>query len=126
MEGVLHCAGPGIPEHDSGDYRCNGKSLLDGCAGGERRGLSGISVQWGVLGAVAGGRLVVMGVEIGETGTIDRGKVSAKRGTAVRYHSLRSTYYLSPEYGRHNGAESIGIFKGNKLVQSLHKMGDHE
>lgn len=82
LEGVLHCAWLGIPEHDSRDDCRDGEPLLDGRPGGERRGRAGVSVQWGLLGTVALGGFVALGAKGGETGTVDRGEVQAE-GRAV-------------------------------------------
>ena len=44
LEGVLHRAGHRVPGHDTGDDCGDGEPLLDGCAGRERGGLSGVFV----------------------------------------------------------------------------------
>ena len=75
LEGALHCAWLGIPEHDYGDDRRDGEPLLDGCPGGERRGGTGVSVQWGLLGTVAFGGFVALGAKGGEAGAVDGGAV---------------------------------------------------
>lgn len=75
LERILSTAGHWISGYDTSDDCGDGESLLDGRISGEHCCLPGLSVQPGVLGAAAAGRSVVVGVEIGETGSVDGGAI---------------------------------------------------
>lgn len=58
-----------VSKYDLGDDCGDGESLLDGCVDGDCGGLCGVSVQFDIFGAVAGGGFVAVVFEAGETGT---------------------------------------------------------